>query len=51
MDPSGTHVIISMSTANNWYLHGTWKKKLYYLKDMKVCIKIILFYSRIIIKY
>ena len=44
MDPSGTHVIISMSTANNWYLHGTWKKKLYYLKDMKVCIKIILFY-------
>ena len=36
MDPSGTHAIVSMTTANNWYLHGTWKKKLYYLKDMKV---------------
>jgi vacuolar protein sorting-associated protein 18 len=35
LDPTGTHLIISMSTANNWYLHGTWKKKLFYLKDMK----------------
>jgi len=35
LDPTGTHLIISMSTANNWYLHGSWKKKLIYLKDMK----------------
>lgn len=26
MDPTGTHVIISMQSAENWYLHSSWTK-------------------------
>ena len=35
MDPTGTHIIVSMTSgANNWYCHKTWRK-VYLLKELK----------------
>uniref|UniRef100_A0A7S1KLN0 Pep3/Vps18/deep orange domain-containing protein n=1 Tax=Percolomonas cosmopolitus TaxID=63605 RepID=A0A7S1KLN0_9EUKA len=35
IDPSGNHVIVSMSNADNWYIHTAYQKSPMYLKALK----------------